>query len=354
MLRCGALAALFGNGRDTGRCDGRRRDAGGRWRWAFGRDDCRLLRNRLYRDGNRTRPLLTAAHCVQPGADYKFADGEPGQRPVFKDIAVSNATRNSISNGCSLISPPPTLRFSNSRSRSRREFHPPLSAAKTKQSPSAIRSLLPAMALPCAAPISWTAWCARQRSVVTGHPGSLQIRLFDPATKGDTARARRLHRRFRRARFSRYQRQPCDHWRGELVDRRQTFRWLRRANRHHAAGNLPRMDRRHGASAWLAAWTVKANAYSAGSSARRTGPCNGRSSTREQAGKSNREEGGGGDKDPMKRRRHVAMRRARPSPASSRPNLPDAPPSTIAPNTATMIAPPSERKKFKVPVAVPI
>src|SRR5277367_5136464 len=30
--------------------------------------------------------LLTAAHCVQPGADYKFADGEPGQRPVLKDI----------------------------------------------------------------------------------------------------------------------------------------------------------------------------------------------------------------------------------------------------------------------------
>src|SRR5580692_9804340 len=30
--------------------------------------------------------LLTAAHCVQPGADYKFADGEPRQRPVLKDI----------------------------------------------------------------------------------------------------------------------------------------------------------------------------------------------------------------------------------------------------------------------------
>jgi Trypsin len=31
--------------------------------------------------------LLTAAHCVQPGADYKLADNTPGREPVLKDIA---------------------------------------------------------------------------------------------------------------------------------------------------------------------------------------------------------------------------------------------------------------------------
>ena len=31
--------------------------------------------------------LLTAAHCVQPGADYKFVESEPGETPVLKDIA---------------------------------------------------------------------------------------------------------------------------------------------------------------------------------------------------------------------------------------------------------------------------
>jgi len=31
--------------------------------------------------------LLTAAHCVQPGADYKLDDGIPGQQPALKDIA---------------------------------------------------------------------------------------------------------------------------------------------------------------------------------------------------------------------------------------------------------------------------
>ena len=31
--------------------------------------------------------LLTAAHCVQPGADYKLADSGPGRQPVLKDVA---------------------------------------------------------------------------------------------------------------------------------------------------------------------------------------------------------------------------------------------------------------------------
>ncbi len=31
--------------------------------------------------------LLTAAHCVQPGADYKLVELAPGTKPTFKDIA---------------------------------------------------------------------------------------------------------------------------------------------------------------------------------------------------------------------------------------------------------------------------
>ncbi len=30
--------------------------------------------------------LLTAAHCVQPGADYKLVGSAPGQEPVLKNI----------------------------------------------------------------------------------------------------------------------------------------------------------------------------------------------------------------------------------------------------------------------------
>ena len=39
--------------------------------------------------------LLTAAHCVQPGADYKLVGSEPGQRPCSKTSRASSAIRNS-------------------------------------------------------------------------------------------------------------------------------------------------------------------------------------------------------------------------------------------------------------------
>src|ERR1700690_1711788 len=31
--------------------------------------------------------LLTAAHCVQPGADYKLMASKPGETPLLKDTA---------------------------------------------------------------------------------------------------------------------------------------------------------------------------------------------------------------------------------------------------------------------------
>ena len=31
--------------------------------------------------------LLTAAHCVQPGADYKLMASKPGETPVLEDTA---------------------------------------------------------------------------------------------------------------------------------------------------------------------------------------------------------------------------------------------------------------------------
>ena len=31
--------------------------------------------------------LLTAAHCVQPGADYKLMGNKPGEKPDLKDIS---------------------------------------------------------------------------------------------------------------------------------------------------------------------------------------------------------------------------------------------------------------------------
>ncbi len=35
--------------------------------------------------------LLTAAHCVQPGADYKLMANKPGETPALKDIGTHRA-----------------------------------------------------------------------------------------------------------------------------------------------------------------------------------------------------------------------------------------------------------------------
>ena len=71
-----------------------------------------------------------------------------------------------------------------------------------------------------------TARCRHVRAAaltVTGKPGTLQIRLVDPATR--TPRGpRRLHRRFRRAGVRGSERRHRHRRRGELVDRRRTTR----------------------------------------------------------------------------------------------------------------------------------
>ncbi|MGB3745156.1 MAG: trypsin-like serine protease [Xanthobacteraceae bacterium] len=49
--------------------------------------------------------LLTAAHCVQPGSDYKLVGSEPGQ-PFSRPLPASSVIRNSICSAYSAISRP--------------------------------------------------------------------------------------------------------------------------------------------------------------------------------------------------------------------------------------------------------
>jgi hypothetical protein len=85
---------------------------------------------------------------------------------------------------------------------------------------------------------------------VTGKPGSLQIRLLDPATLNKRPRSRRLHRGFRRAGLrDRRGRRAAHRRRGELVDRAERRGRLRRPHRPDAAAHLSRLDRRDGEDA---------------------------------------------------------------------------------------------------------
>lgn len=128
--------------------------------------------------------LLTAAHCVQPGADYKLMGNKPGEKPDLKDIA-------------------------------RIERHPQFDLKRlfAHLATADVALLKLTEPLPARIPPARLAGDAETVAIgdtvavagygvskrgddrldgilreatlaVTGHPSSLEVRLFDPATKG--------------------------------------------------------------------------------------------------------------------------------------------------------------------------
>jgi hypothetical protein len=130
--------------------------------------------------------LLTAAHCVQPGADYKFADGVPGQRPALKDIVrIERDPQFDLKRLFAHLATADVALL---------KLAEPI---ETRIPPAAIAGENEIVAVGDTLVVAGYGVTVRgadlldgmvraAKLVVTGHPGSLQIRLFDPATKGDT------------------------------------------------------------------------------------------------------------------------------------------------------------------------
>jgi hypothetical protein len=131
--------------------------------------------------------LLTAAHCVQPGAQYKLVASEAGHEPVLKDIA--RIERDPEFNLKRLFSHLATADVALAK------LAQPLPA---KIPPVPLGDDAQAVAVGDAFVIAGygvtvrgdgrTGGTVRAATlVVTGRPGTLQIRLFDPRTKGESA-----------------------------------------------------------------------------------------------------------------------------------------------------------------------
>jgi hypothetical protein len=131
--------------------------------------------------------LLTAAHCVQPGADYKLLGSEPGQPPVLKSILrierhpqfeMGRLFNHLATADVALIklAEPLPARIS------------PALIAGGGESVAVGDSLVVAGYGVTVRGDGRTGGTARAATlVVTGQPGSLQIRLYDPASKGLSA-----------------------------------------------------------------------------------------------------------------------------------------------------------------------
>ena len=135
--------------------------------------------------------LLTAAHCVQPGADYKLVDRQPGQSlsevPLLKDVArierdpqfdLKRLFAHLATADVALIKlvDPLPARI------------PPVPIGGDTETVAVGDTLVVAGYGVTVRGDGRSGGVVRAASlVVTGQPGSLQIRLFDPATKGQSA-----------------------------------------------------------------------------------------------------------------------------------------------------------------------
>jgi hypothetical protein len=130
--------------------------------------------------------LLTAAHCVQPGADYKLADMSAGRSPILK--AIARIERDPQFDLKKLLGHVATADVALAK------LAQPLPA---KITPVALDDGTRPVAVGDTLVVAGygvsvrgddrTVGTVRAAAlVVTGQPGTLQIRLFDPRSKGDS------------------------------------------------------------------------------------------------------------------------------------------------------------------------
>jgi len=131
--------------------------------------------------------LLTAAHCVQPGADYKLVASEPGQDPVLKDILrIEREPQFDLKRLFAHLATADVALLKLAQL-----LPPKIPAAR-------IGGEIEPVAVGDAFVVAGygvtvrgdgrTGGTVRSATLVaTGQPGTLQIRLFDPATKGQSA-----------------------------------------------------------------------------------------------------------------------------------------------------------------------
>ena len=131
--------------------------------------------------------LLTAAHCVQPDANYKLADMAAGRDPVLKDIArIERDPQFDIKRlfghlatadvALAKLAEPLPAKI------------PPVPLDEATQPPAAGDPFVVAGYGVTVRGDGRTGGTVRAAMLVaTGQPGALQLRLFDPRTKGETA-----------------------------------------------------------------------------------------------------------------------------------------------------------------------
>jgi hypothetical protein len=129
--------------------------------------------------------LLTAAHCVLPGSDYKLAASAPGEPPVLKDILrIEHHPQFDLKRLLGHLATADVALIKLAEPLPAKIPVTPLG----DQEPVAVGDTLVVAGYGVTVRGDGrTGGTVRAATLVaTGQPGSLQIRLFDPRTKGET------------------------------------------------------------------------------------------------------------------------------------------------------------------------
>jgi hypothetical protein len=131
--------------------------------------------------------LLTAAHCVQPGADYKLVASEPGREPVLKDIArIERDPQFDLKRLLGHLATADVALLKLAQPLPARI--PPVRIGGATEAVAVGDTLVVAGYGVTVRGDGRTGGTVRAATLVTtGVPGTLQIRLFDPSTKGQSA-----------------------------------------------------------------------------------------------------------------------------------------------------------------------
>jgi hypothetical protein len=130
--------------------------------------------------------VLTVAHCVLPGSDYKIVEYDPARQPRLRDVARVSAHPNF--NLKTMLAHRATADVALLK----------LAAPLASASPAALGAPGFSIAPGDALVVAGTGVAVRHDGksggtvraahlIATGRPGTLQIRLYDPATKGAKA-----------------------------------------------------------------------------------------------------------------------------------------------------------------------
>jgi hypothetical protein len=131
--------------------------------------------------------VLTAAHCIEPGLSYKFYELDAERKPVFYDVAKTVLHPQFSKATFDANRATPDLALVKAAGQLPAKFLPATLANARARIAVGERFAIVGYGVTAPRDNRSAAVLRRADLIATGQPGNLQLRLFDPATKGETS-----------------------------------------------------------------------------------------------------------------------------------------------------------------------